>query len=114
MFAIPAPILILKSRDIKRAQSLRLAPGTLTTQERDNSAHLIWNTNDDFESDIEIQHYHREIALLHKAGHWYLPFHPTLRLAMFQHERMAYDAAHGIETSQTDHWALNSPAAKGR
>lgn len=113
MFTIPAPILILAPRDIKRVQGYRLAPGTLSTQERDNSLHLIWNTNDDFESDKDIQHYHREMAILHKAGHWYLPFHPTLRLAMFQHERMAYDAANGVESWQPDDWALNSPAVRG-
>lgn len=72
-------------------------PSLLTSDERSEMQELhgvCWNTDDIFDDDeptwFEIQQYHRDIA---DDGHWYLPFHATLKHEKFSTELEAYQAA---------------------
>lgn len=73
-----------------------VAPSYLTSDERSDLQDLhglCWNTDDDFDEDepdyVEIMEYHRKI----KPGHWYLPFHDSLKYEAFATELEAYQAA---------------------
>jgi hypothetical protein len=72
-------------------------PSYLTSDERSELQELhglCWNTYDSFEDDeptwFDIQQYHRDHA---DGGHWYLPFHPSLKHEKFATELEAYQAA---------------------
>lgn len=72
-------------------------PSYLTSDERSELQELhglCRNTDDVFDDDdpacFEIQQHHRDVA---DGGHWYLPFHPTLKHEKFSTELDAYRAA---------------------
>jgi hypothetical protein len=77
----------------------KVIPGDLTVDERSHSHYLIWNTEDDFDSDPKmrgeygpIMGYHRMKANMESGGHWYLPFADEAnRYTAFKTEREAYN-----------------------
>lgn len=110
--AIPVPDFGLRVPNWQRrkhAYWFMPAPGQLTPAQRDASAFVIWNTADDFDlapgADSEtkaIMAYHVGIARYLRHGHWFVPFHPTLRLASFWHEHDAFAAANPGTVLGTD------------
>lgn len=76
------------------------APSNLTSAERNEMQEIhgvCWNTEDTFDQDNPD---HREIMEYHRAadrGHWYLPYHESLRYEAFETETAAYAAAARID-----------------